>query len=110
MIFIADGTSTVASKSKWESPSLLSLSDEVEDSTSTNKGYAFNDVDKETEYYLELMLKLRTLTEQDIRESICTTKCIRESGSFENICLMFEHKIFDHLLYEVVNEVIELHC
>ncbi|TKY63508.1 hypothetical protein E2542_SST13381 [Spatholobus suberectus] len=105
-----DGTGTVASKSKWESPSLLSLDDDVEDTASTNKGYTFIDVHKEAEYYLELMLKLRTLTEQDITESDCTSKRIRESESYGEICLMFEHKIFDLLLYEVINEVLELYC
>ncbi|XP_020233441.1 uncharacterized protein LOC109813630 [Cajanus cajan] len=106
-----DGTSTLASKLKWESPSLLSLNDGVEDSASTtNKGYSFIDVNKDAEYYFELMLKLRTLTEQDITELNCTSKHIRESESFEDICLMFEHKIFDLLLYEVVNEVLELYC
>lgn len=109
--FIADGPSSVASKSKkWGSPSLLSLGEEVEDSASTNEGYTFIDVNKEAEYYSELMLKLRTLTEQDIRESDCTSKRVRDIESFGDICLMFEHKIFDHLLYEVVNEVIELYC
>ncbi|RDX63667.1 hypothetical protein CR513_57871, partial [Mucuna pruriens] len=97
-----DGTSTMTSKSKW------SLGDGVEESASSNKGYAFIDVNKEAEYYLELMLKLRTLTEQDITESDCTSKRIRESENFGDICLMFEHKIFDLLLYEVVNEVLEL--
>ncbi|KAG5042357.1 hypothetical protein JHK87_006272 [Glycine soja] len=105
-----DGPSSVASKSKkWGSPSLLSLGEEVEDSASTNEGYTFIDVNKEAEYYSELMLKLRTLTEQDIRESDCTSKRVRETENFGDICLMFEHKIFDHLLYEVVNEVLELY-
>ncbi|KAL9303815.1 hypothetical protein ACSQ67_021078 [Phaseolus vulgaris] len=106
-----DGTSLVASKSKWESPSLLlSLDDDVEDSASTNKDYTFIDVNKEAEYFSEMMLQLRNLTEQDVRDSDCTLKHIRESECFRDICLVFEHKIFDHLLYEVVNEVFELHC
>ncbi|KAL2337740.1 hypothetical protein Fmac_012186 [Flemingia macrophylla] len=104
------GTSSVAPKLKWESPSLLSVNNGVEDSASTNKGYAFIDVNKEAEYYFELMLKLRTLTEQDIAELDCTSKHIRESESFGDICLVFEHKIFDLLLYEVVNDVLELYC
>lgn len=85
------------------------MGEEVEDSASTNEGYTFIDVNKEAEYYSELMLKLRTLTEQDIRESDCTSKRVRETENFGDICLMFEHKIFDHLLYEVVNEVLELY-
>ncbi|KAK7390371.1 hypothetical protein VNO78_25676 [Psophocarpus tetragonolobus] len=105
-----DGQSSIASKSKWESPSLLSLDHDIEDSASTNKDHTFIDVNKEAEYYSELMLKLRTITEQDIRESDCTSKNIHESESFRDICFMFEHKIFDHLLYEVVNEVLEFYC
>jgi len=110
VIFIADGTSMVASKSKRVSPSLLSLDDDVEDSASSNKDYTFLDVNKEAEYFSEMMLQLRNLTEQDVRDSDCTLKHVGESASFRDICLVFEHKIFDHLLYEVVNEVFELHC
>ncbi|XP_027337914.1 uncharacterized protein LOC113851596 [Abrus precatorius] len=105
-----DGTSPIASKSKWESSSLLSLSDGVEERASTNNGYACTDANKEAEYYSELMLKLSTLTKQDIGELDCTLKRICGSESFEEICLVFEHKIFDLLLYEVVNEVLQVYC
>lgn len=89
---------------------MLSLDCDVEDSASTNKDYTFIDVNKEAEYLSEMMLQLRTLTEHDVRESDCTLKRMRESESFRDICLVFEHKIFDHLLYEVVNEFSELRC
>ncbi|BAT97400.1 hypothetical protein LR48_Vigan11g113600 [Vigna angularis] len=105
-----DGSSTTASKSKRVSPSMLSLDGDVEDSASTNKDHTFIDVNKEAEYLSEMMLQIRTLTEHDVRESDCTLKRMRESESFRDICLVFEHKIFDHLLYEVVNEFSELRC
>ena len=86
---IADGSSSLTSK--WESPSLLSLGDDVEDNASTNEGYTFIDVNKEAEYYSELMLKLRTLTEQDIRESDCTSKRVRETENFVELQILPQH-------------------
>ena len=109
---IADGTSPLTSKTKWKSSSLPSLSDGVEDSASNTKGCACanTDINTEAEYYSELMSKLHTLTEKDIRELDCTTKRMYEYEDFEEICLVFEHKILDLLLHELVNEVVELSC
>lgn len=86
----------------------LSLDDGVDEKASNNKGYAYTDVNREAEYYSELMRKLRTLTEKDMRESDCTSKrvCETDHQGFEEICSVFEHKIFDLLLNEVVNELL----
>ncbi|CAJ1948482.1 unnamed protein product [Sphenostylis stenocarpa] len=101
------GTNFLGSNSKRESPSLLSMD---ADSASTDKDYTFIDVNKEAEYFSELLLQIRTLAEDDVRESDCTSKHIRESESFRDICFVFELKILDHLLYEVVDEISELYC
>ncbi|XP_057459188.1 uncharacterized protein LOC130749841 [Lotus japonicus] len=104
-----DGTSTIASsKPKWKSSLLLPLflEDGVEERKNNDKCLAYTDSNSEAEYFSELMMKVCTLVEKDIRESDCTLK----TENFEAICLEFEHKIFDHLLYEVVNEIVELSC
>ncbi|XP_061358445.1 uncharacterized protein LOC133302650 [Gastrolobium bilobum] len=68
-----DGTSGEVSKSKHKSSLLQYLGDGVEEKADNNKGYAsYTDANREAEIYSELMLKLRTLTEKDIRESDCT--------------------------------------
>lgn len=100
--------SPLVAKSNWKSSSLLSLGDGVEDRTSNNEDSAYTDLNREAGYYSELILKLRTLTEKDIRESDITSKGIYENEGFEDICLMFEHKILDLLLHELVNEVVQL--
>ena len=33
-----------------------------------------------------------------------------EYEDFEEICLVFEHKILDLLLHELVNEIVEFSC
>lgn len=109
MLIAADGTSTIASsKPKWKSSLLLPLflEDGVEERKNNDKCLAYTDSNSEAEYFSELMMKVCTLVEKDIRESDCTLK----TENFEAICLEFEHKIFDHLLYEVVNEIVELSC
>ncbi|KAE9611054.1 hypothetical protein Lal_00015972 [Lupinus albus] len=77
--------------------------DVVEDKTNNIKGCAYTDLNKEAEYYSELLMKLHTLTQKDIRESNITPK---KNEAFEEICLLFEHKILDLLLHEFVNEVV----
>ena len=111
LINLADGTSTIASNPKWKCSLLPVFSvGEVEDRKKNDKCLANTDANREAEYFSELMMKVGTLTDKDIRESDCTLKHIRDTENFEAICLEFEHKIFDHLLYEVVNEVVELSC
>lgn len=98
-------TSTLPLKSKRKSKSLLpvSLEEDVEEKVNNNKGYApHTDINREAEYYSDLMLKLRSLTEESIRESDCTSK----TQSLEEICMVFEQTIFDHLVFEFLNEVV----
>ena len=96
-------------KIKWESSEQLFTSDNVGDRASKNKGYSYPDINKKEEYLSELMVKLRNLTQNEMRESDFTPKRMCESGSYEEICMEYEHKIFDILLNEVVNELEEGH-
>ncbi|TKY65818.1 hypothetical protein E2542_SST08680 [Spatholobus suberectus] len=96
-----DYTSPLMSKTKWESSELLFLGDNVGDRASKEKGYSYPDINRKEEYLSELMVKLRNLTENDIRESDCTGKRMCESESYKEICLEYEHKIFDILLDEM---------
>ncbi|KAJ1416223.1 hypothetical protein SESBI_17396 [Sesbania bispinosa] len=75
MVIVVDGTSTLASKSKWKSSMPVSLDYGIKEGGSNNKGYAYTDINRGAEYYSDIMLKLRTFAEEDIiRESDCTTK------------------------------------
>ncbi|KAG4925266.1 hypothetical protein JHK82_051101 [Glycine max] len=103
-----DYTNPVMPKIKWESSEQLFTSDNVGDRASKNKGYSYPDINKKEEYLSELMVKLRNLTQNEMRESDFTPKRMCESGSYEEICMEYEHKIFDILLNEVVNELVEL--
>lgn len=85
----------------------VTLNESDEEKAGNNKGYADTDVNREAEYYSELMHKIRTLTEENIRETDCTSKGMCGTESVEEICMVFAHKIFDLLLFEVVNEVLE---
>ncbi|KAI5392023.1 uncharacterized protein LOC127106809 [Lathyrus oleraceus] len=99
------GTNTLASKSKRKSKSLLevSLDEDVEEKANSNKGYASHtDINREAELYSDLMLKIRSLTEESIKESDCTYK----DESFQEICLVFEETILHSLLFEVLNELV----
>ncbi|CAJ2655984.1 unnamed protein product [Trifolium pratense] len=99
-------TSILASKSKRKSKSLLevSLDEDVNEKANNNKSYyAHTDINREAEYYSDLMLKLRILTEESIKETDCTSK----GESLEEIVLVFEQTVFDHLLLELLNEVVE---
>ncbi|KAL5072878.1 hypothetical protein RYX36_011862 [Vicia faba] len=99
------GTNTLASKSKRKSKSLLevSLDEDVEEKANNNKGYASHtDINREAELYSDLMLKIRSLTEESINKSDSTYK----AESFEEICFVFEETIFDTLLFEVLNELV----
>ncbi|KAK7287451.1 hypothetical protein RIF29_00729 [Crotalaria pallida] len=98
-------TSPLASK-KWKSSSLLSIGNDVEDKASHHRSCACGHLNREAEYYSELLMKLHTLTEKDIRESDITPKRMYENEGFQEICLFFEHKILDLLLHEFVNEVV----
>ncbi|OIW19105.1 hypothetical protein TanjilG_08905 [Lupinus angustifolius] len=70
-------TSPLTSTSKWKSSSLLSLGNgDIEGKASNNESCAYTDLNREAEYYSELLLKLRTLTEKDIRESNNNPNCI----------------------------------
>jgi hypothetical protein len=104
------GTNILASKSKRKSKSLLpvtvslDLDEDVNDKANNNKGYyAHTDINREAEYYSDLMLKLRILTEETIKETDCTSK----TQSLEEIVLVFEQLVFDNLLLELLNEVVE---
>ncbi|KAL1331024.1 hypothetical protein HN51_048278 [Arachis hypogaea] len=105
-----DATQPLPSNSKWKSSPLRSSSDGIEATRSNEKdgAYANIDINGEVEYYSELFLKLCTMIEKDIRELDCTTKHVHED--FEQICLVFEHKILDLLLHELVNDIVELSC
>ncbi|KAK7339893.1 hypothetical protein VNO77_20579 [Canavalia gladiata] len=92
--------------SKPKSSELLFLDDNVEGRTSKDKGYAYPDIKREKGYFSELIVKLCKLTENDVRESFCTQMRACETETFEEICLACEHKIFDILLNEVVNELV----
>lgn len=102
---IVDYTNPLISKTKWESS--LFLGDNVEDRANKDKGYSYPDINMKKEYLSELMVKLRNSTENDIRESDFTPKCMCQSDSYKEICLEYEHKIFDILLHELVNELVE---
>jgi hypothetical protein len=74
------GTNILATKSKRKSKSLLpvtvslDLDEDVNDKANNNKGYyAHTDINREAEYYSDLMLKLRILTEETIKETDCTS-------------------------------------
>jgi hypothetical protein len=105
------GTNILASKSKRKSKSLLPVTvsldlddEDVNDKANNNKGYyAHTDINREAEYYSDLMLKLRILTEETIKETDCTSK----TQSLEEIVLVFEQLVFDNLLLELLNEVVE---
>jgi hypothetical protein len=104
------GTNILASKSKRKSKSLLpvtvslDLDEDVNDKANNNKGYyAHTDINREAEYYSDLMLKLRILTEETINETDYTSK----TQSLEEIVLVFEQLVFDNLLLELLNEVVE---
>ena len=110
IFIVVDYTSPLMSKSKGESSEIPFLGESVEDRASENKGYLYPDINREKEYLSELQPKLRTLTEIDMRDSDFTQKRMCEAESFEEVCLVYEHKIFDLLLHEVVNELVELSC
>ncbi|WJX49032.1 hypothetical protein P8452_35520 [Trifolium repens] len=104
------GTNTLASKSKRKSKSLLpvtvslDLDEDVNDKANNNKGYyAHTDINREADYYSDLMLKLRILTEETINETDYTSK----TQSLEEIVLVFEQLVFDNLLLELLNELVE---
>lgn len=79
------------------------MEEDVEDKANNNKGYASNtDINREAEFYSDLMLKIRSLADESIKESDSTYK----DESFEEICLVFEETILDSLLFEVLNEVV----
>ncbi|MED6121499.1 hypothetical protein PIB30_030806 [Stylosanthes scabra] len=106
-----DATLPLASNPKWKSSPLRSSKDGIEDTRTNKNGGAYANIDingEEVEYYSELFLKLCTMIEKDIKELDCTTKHVHED--FEDICLVFEHKILDLLLHELVNDVVELSC
>lgn len=96
--------------SKWEISEPILLGDSVEDRANKNKGHAYPHTNRGKEHLSELMLKLRTLTENDIRELDCTQKrkLCETDESFEELCLAYEHEIFAILLHEVINELVEL--
>lgn len=52
--------------SKWEISEPILLGDSVEDRANKNKGHAYPHTNRGKEHLSELMLKLRTLTENDI--------------------------------------------
>lgn len=85
----------------------MTFDESVKEKAGNSKGYADTDVNREAEYYSELMHKIRTLTEENIRETDCTSKAMCGTESLDEICMVFAHKIFDLLLFEVVNEVVE---
>jgi hypothetical protein len=104
------GTNILASKSKRKSKSLLpvtvslDLDEDVNDKANNNKGYyAHTDINREAEYYSDLMLKLRILTEETINETDYTSK----TQSLEEIVLVFEQLVFDNLLLELLNELVD---
>ncbi|CAL0324709.1 unnamed protein product [Lupinus luteus] len=104
--FIDDshGTSPLASRSKLKSSSIVSLGDDdVEEKTNNIKGCAYTDLNREAEYYSEVLIKIHSLTEKDIREANITPK---KHEGFEEICLLFEDKILDLLLHEFVDEIV----
>ncbi|RDX59005.1 hypothetical protein CR513_61931, partial [Mucuna pruriens] len=103
-----DYTSPLMPKTKWESSEQVLLGDNVRDRASKDKGYSYPDINRKKEYLSESMVKLHYLTERDIRESDYTRKRVCESESYKEICLKCEHKIFDILLHEVVDELVEL--
>ncbi|CAL0306229.1 unnamed protein product [Lupinus luteus] len=104
-------TSPLTLKSKCKSSSLLSFGNVVvEDKTSNNEGCAYNDLNREVEYYSELLLKLRILTEKDIRESNNNPTCMYGNEGYEEICLLFEQNFLDLLLDEFVDDVVGLSC
>nr|KYP34793.1 hypothetical protein KK1_044198 [Cajanus cajan] len=93
---------------KWECSEQLLLGDKnVGDRASKDKGFSYLDITRNTEYLSELTVNLRNLVENDIRESDFTGKRMCESESYRETCLEYEHKIFDILLHEVVNELLE---
>ncbi|KAF7825529.1 ALC-interacting protein [Senna tora] len=64
----------------------------------------------ETEYWLELMEKVMKLTEDEVRESDWRGKKSMfeiESEIYKEISLVFERRIFDLLLGEVVHELVQ---
>ncbi|KAK7294705.1 hypothetical protein RJT34_17598 [Clitoria ternatea] len=105
-----DFTCLSMSKTKLESSEQQFLVDcSVEDRASkNNKGYSCADINREKEYISEVMLKLRKLTENDLRESDRKLKGMCDTETLEEICLAYEHTIFDILLHELVSELVEL--
>ncbi|GAU13981.1 hypothetical protein TSUD_263080 [Trifolium subterraneum] len=95
------GTNTLASKSKRKSKSLLtvSLDEDVNDKANNNKGYyAHTDINREAEYYSDLMLKLRILTEETIKKTDCTSKGESlEEIVLENLTCVF-HRFLDGVI------------
>ncbi|KOM37510.1 hypothetical protein LR48_Vigan03g089200 [Vigna angularis] len=94
-------------KTKWEFSELL-LDDDVGDRASKDKECSYPDINQKKECLSELREKLCKFTENDFRESDFTRKRVCEGENYDEICLEYEHKIFDILLHQLVNELVEL--
>ncbi|QHO38975.1 hypothetical protein HN51_005241 [Arachis hypogaea] len=91
-----DYSNPLMSPTIWESSEKKLLADEIEDRAMKNKGY-----------FSELEMKICNLIENDMKELHFTQKGICETKRFEEICLVYEHHIFNSLLHEIVNELVE---
>lgn len=103
---VAGETTSLASERK--SSGQRYSSEDVEVRGSNNKGSAHTEVNRETEYFTELLMKLRELAENDVKDSDFRVKNMFECESFEEVSSVFEQKIFDMLLREVVDELVEV--
>lgn len=104
---IVDYRNHLKTKTKWEFSELL-LDDDVGDRRSKDKECSYPDINQKKECLSELRKKLCKFTEEDFRETDFTRKGVCEGENYEEICLEYEHKIFDILLHQVVNELVEL--
>ncbi|KAJ7949990.1 ALC-interacting protein [Quillaja saponaria] len=109
----SEDSGPIKMNSKWKSEAELFHSGGLEERITKNEACSIMDINGETEFYTELLVKLCRLIEKEMKESDWVKKNmfdLFESGGLEEICISMEHKVLDLLLHEVVNELVELSC
>ncbi|MED6130959.1 hypothetical protein PIB30_005613 [Stylosanthes scabra] len=103
-----DYTRPLMSATMWESSEKQFLGNGIEDRAMKDKGYTYPYIHKEQkECPSELEMKLFNLIENDMKDLYFTKKGMCEAERFEEIGLVYEHHIFNTLLHEIVNELVE---